>query len=722
MPDLTHIQTQCLTSSAATICQDWVVSQRHAINQQDRQNWSQIKSLSDWQTYCAPRIDALKKSLGNFPDPPQQLSTHTTNTLKGDGYTIENIVYESRDNIFVSANRYLPNPLREHMPGIILVHSHHNPKIQGELQDMGILWARSGCIVLVMDQFAYGDRRDHAFAPRQDYWFRDITGKQLHTLGDSLMGWMVWDIHRGVDLLLEHPNIASDKIIVMGSVAGGGDPCAVAGALDERIACTIPFNFGGPQPESPFPLPEDAEKTFNYLGSGSWETTRNLRLSGRDGFLAWLIVGSIAPRRLIYAHEFEWDQERDPVWKRLQQIYDWHNASENLDYTQGFGQLQGRPPQASHCNNVGEPHRQRIYAALQKWFDIAPPSEEVQERYPDKELQSLTTELREKLNVPKIHTVLKTLGTQRITNTPKTQKDLQTAWSQILGEITPESANVASHNTETAQDITLSRTVLTTESNTPIPLLTLTPPDSKHIVVAISQAGKESLLSERRQAYQALLEQGIAICLPDLRGTGETAPEGSRSFRSAASSLSANTLMFGQTSLGNRLKDLRTVLEHLRNTAPKSTLSIWGDSIAPTNPVDFEDPLLNSDTAPHQAEPSGGLLALFATLFESDIHALAISGMLVSYHSILDHVYCYLPHDVIIPGALQAGDLCDIASAIAPTSLLITNLVDARNCLVSEAITQQTYKTTIEAYQKTPNSLTIQSKQNISDWFIQNLL
>jgi len=34
------------------------------------------------------------------------------------------------------------------MPGIVLAHSHHNPKWEGELQDMGMTWARAGTAVL----------------------------------------------------------------------------------------------------------------------------------------------------------------------------------------------------------------------------------------------------------------------------------------------------------------------------------------------------------------------------------------------------------------------------------------------------------------------------------------------------------------------------------------------------------------------------------------------
>ena len=207
----------------------------------------------------------------------------------------------------------------------------------------------------------------------------------------------------------------------MGSVAGGGDPAAVAAALDERITAAVPFNFGGPQPETPYPLPADAEDTFNYAGSGDWESTRNLRLSCRDGFLPWVIVGSIAPRFLIYAHEFSWDQEHDPVWKRLQRIYaDFYGQPDYLDYTTGFGVLQGRPPQASHCNNIGAPHRQRIHAALKRWFNIpGSPADEYQKRLPAEDLICMRDESARELKPQKLYELASRLGHEESASGPR---------------------------------------------------------------------------------------------------------------------------------------------------------------------------------------------------------------------------------------------------------------------------------------------------------------
>src|SRR5206468_4118143 len=118
-----------------------------------------------------------------------------------------------------------------------------------------------------------------------DYWFRYNTALQLYAIGESLVGWMAWDNMRAVDLLLARPGVDKDRIAIFGSVAGGGDPAAVTGALDMRIGLVGPFNFGGPQPETTFPLPADPEQAFNYAGGGSWESTRNIAFSARDGFM-----------------------------------------------------------------------------------------------------------------------------------------------------------------------------------------------------------------------------------------------------------------------------------------------------------------------------------------------------------------------------------------------------------------------------------------------------
>lgn len=175
---------------------------------------------------------------------------------------------------------------------------------------MGILWAQAGCAVLIMDQIGHGERLQNYPWNREAYHSRYVMGMQFYVAGESLLQWMVWDVMRGIDLLLERKDVNPAQIIVLGAVAAGGDPAAVAAALDPRIAAVAPFNFGEATPSDERsgrtardPLREDLASP----GSGSWETTRNLRRSIVDQFFPWMICASVAPRRFIYSYEMGWE-------------------------------------------------------------------------------------------------------------------------------------------------------------------------------------------------------------------------------------------------------------------------------------------------------------------------------------------------------------------------------------------------------------------------------
>src|SRR6185436_10323677 len=148
-----------------------------------------------------------------------------------------------------TANLYLPSRISGRIPAIVVVHSHHFPKVQSELQDLGMTWARSGTAILIIDQLGAGERIQSQAWPRESYYSRYALGMQLYLPGESLLKWMVWDLMRGIDMLLERPQIDSKRIVMLGAVAGGGDPAAVTAALDSRIAAVIPFNFGEAGPE-----------------------------------------------------------------------------------------------------------------------------------------------------------------------------------------------------------------------------------------------------------------------------------------------------------------------------------------------------------------------------------------------------------------------------------------------------------------------------------------
>ncbi len=733
-----------------------VIALLRLANQQSTADWRAVQNRADWERFRDARIEKLRQSLGTYPDPPKDLHVRVTRTDAGEGYRVENILFESRPGLYVTANLYSPAKPGENMPGMILCHSHHAPKSEGELQDLGQLWARRGCLVLVPDMLGHGERRQHPFRSaedypasfrvgRQDYFFRYMLGMQLHALGDSLAGWLAWDISRGVDLLLSRPGIDPQKIIVLGAVAGGGDPAAVAAAIDRRIAAAVPFNFGGPQPESRFPLPDDAEDRFLYSGGGSWESTRNLTASARDGFLPWVIVGSLAPRGLVYAHEFRWDQPRDPVWKRLETIYGWYDAREKLHAVAGAGSVKGKTSEDTHCNNIGTVHRRGIDPAFARWFQIAPPEEAPRERRSSDQLACWTAELKAELSPLPLHQLAHRLALERIqtrreelNKLPPEQRRqrLQNEWTRILGDVTPAGAERALPDAPSSREVvpgvTLQRHVLEVEPNVLVPVLLFLPPNAQAarvpVVVACAQAGKQQLLKRRAQEYAQLLQAGVAVCLPDLRGTGETVPEGdSRGRGGPSTDLSSTEFMLGGTLLGARLRDVRSVLGWLRRqpgVAP-ARIAFWGDSCTPPNSPEQSGAIpLELDQLP-VAEPLGGLLALLAGLYEPDLRAISAHGGFCGYLSLLEGPVCRIPHDAVVPGAIAAGDLAALAAIRAPQPLRLASLVSALNVPVSSEKFAADYAPALTAYraQSAADHLTFVSDENNNpvDWLIRHV-
>jgi cephalosporin-C deacetylase-like acetyl esterase len=700
-------------------------AQIRAANQRETKAWRELKTKADWEKFRDPRIAALRASLGQPADVPKDLKVRVTRTLEGDGYKIENLVFESRPGLIVTANLYMPKEPGKAMPGIIICPSHHNPKTQGELQDMGMTWARHGAMVIVPDNLGHGERRAHPFVneqsypekfrvSRQDYYFRYNTAMQLHLIGESLIGWISWDLSRCVDVLLSRPGIDREKIILLGSVAGGGDPAAVTAAFDPRIACVVPFNFGGPQPETIFPLPADAEAAFNYAGSGSWESTRDLRLSARDGFMPWVIVSSVAPRRVIHAHEFAWDKERDPVWGRYQKIFAWYNVPDFVDSSKGRGSVRGQAPESTHCNNIGLEHRKELHPTLNRWFKLGATTntEYKVRRESSAELLCLTKEAEK----PRpLYELAAALGTERLaaarkqlaslTPDARVQK-LRQDWTKLLGDVTPvASAKATAAGSQRVGDVSCERIVLNVDSDVVVPLLLLLPKGKSNaklpIVVGFGQEGKQALLKQRADTIGELLANGVAVCLPDLRGTGETNPGGGRGRQSTATAISSTEMMAGRTLLGLRLRDLRTVLQYLRGRPEfdAKQLALWGDSLAVPNGDSVRiDVPWDAEKLPAQSEPLGGLLGLLGALYEPDVRAVYAQGGLAGYESVLRSQFCYVPHDAIIPGALTTGDLSEVAAALAPRSLRLEGLVDGTNRKVSAAILAKCFEPTRTAY------------------------
>ncbi|MFQ5808049.1 MAG: alpha/beta hydrolase family protein, partial [Armatimonadota bacterium] len=396
------------------------------------------------------------------------------------------------------------------------------------------------------------------------------------------------------------------------------------------------------------------------------------------------------------------------------------------------------------CTNVGPPHRQAIYPLLERWFGMPPPEPERQERVDPAELRCITPQIEAELRPSKLHEVAAELGTQRLAaarqgldglSSQARREKLRQGWARLLGDVEPSGwteTDESRDDTPLPSPHTAERLVLETEPGIVVPVLILMPADAAQpppVVIAVAHEGKEKLLRERAGEIGRLLGAGIAVCLPDVRGTGATSQADSHAWqdewRTGAIWASASALMLGDTLLGGRLRDIRAVLRYLRarRDLDGRRVGLWGESCTPANPHEFVDPPLRTDDPPHLAEPLGQLLALLGALFEDDVSVVAARGGIVGFASCLDSPTCYIPHDVHIPGVLEVGDIADIAAALAPLPLRFEALVDGRNRTVGQEGLDAWLAPARRAYRDCPDDLILSAavRDDLVEWMALGL-
>ena len=696
-----------------------------AANKRDFESLTLLATRSEWEHFRDERIATLRHDHDLDSRPAVKLAPSITRTLQGDGFHIDNLVFNSRPGVAVTANCYRPSTAGQTTsPGVVICHGHHYPKTEDELQCLGITLARSGCFVLIMDMLGHGERRQHPFASiadypgsfevdSQDYYSRNTLGAQLDLLGASLPGWMSWDLMRGIDLLLTEPGVNPEQIVLIGGVADGGDLAAVAGALDPRVAGVVAFNFG----ETPV---------------GDWNPTGCIAHTAHNGFWPWLILAAIAPRKLVYGREFAWESQHDPVWQRLVSIYELYKARDSLRSIHGSGSVTGHGPEDSHCNNIGFLHRQQLYSILHEWFGVRIPDAECAARYSWHELASLEGSKKEVYRARPLHELAREISqirlakarTERVAGDPaghvtRLKQDLANILGPMVSVATPVIRSRPScFGKQEHIDLEVENGVW---SHLHIFWPTRLRATPGPIVIGLAQEGNPCLKHCRRDLISRLRHGGAAVCLAELRGVGDGRHgELYRGRISPSTEVASASLALGESLMVSRQRDLRSIIAYLgaREEINHERIALWGDSLATTNSggVVLAVPF-DADERPRLGEPLGGVAALLGGLFEPHIRAIYIHGGLTGYASLLDAPFFCHPPDSIISGLLSVADLCDILAALAPRPVLMEALVDGCNRRATRAEVENVFCLARRAYEiaGVPQLLRIDLEANTAD-------
>ena len=215
---------------------------QHEVNVADQAAdaaWLAIETPAQLRAHQRALHDGMVAGVGGFPA-RTPLNAQVTRKHAKDGYTIEEVLFETYPGVHVTALLFLPDPSRFQAPypGVIVTCGHSaNGKAYAGYQRTSLLLAKAGIAALIYDPFDQGERI-------QKKGLSNCNGHNTIGVNATLLGWSmarirIWDGMRAIDYLQSRPEVDPERIGVCGQ-SGGGTMTSLIMAIEPRIRCAAP--------------------------------------------------------------------------------------------------------------------------------------------------------------------------------------------------------------------------------------------------------------------------------------------------------------------------------------------------------------------------------------------------------------------------------------------------------------------------------------------------
>jgi len=642
---------------------DWLLNRAGQQLTARREQVSKIQTRADAQARAAWTRKTLLGFLGGLPEKRTPLNLRRTRNIDRGDYRIENIIYESQPNFFVTANLYIPQKGRGPFPAVLQPVGHSQAaKARAFYQTLALGLVKSGFVVLTYDPIGQGERRifyDRALGDSKAGGTtveHQMVGIQNLLGGESIARYMVWDAIRSLDVLAAQPDVDTTKLAVSGC-SGGGTLTAYIATLDDRLKVAAPACYiTAWEEQMPGTGPQDAEQQFpDQLAAG---------LDHAD------FITAFAPKPYLVVSTSE---DFFPIAGARRavaegrRIYSLFDGQEKIDHAIGPG-----------GHGVPVEVREAIYGWMNRWLKGGPAGP-----LPEPVFQ---TEVEDDLYCTPSGQVSVSLGgeTASTLNIKRFGPKLPPRPAPRL-RILDQVKQFTRYEAATGSvEVTAGKTT-TREAYTLLPLTYLVgtrrvaaflarPVESKNQpVLYVNDAGSAAAFKTGSDA-DALARAGHPVLAIDVAGFGSTAGKWTSYSDSwfGPDKLAWLAMMVGKPLPGLGIEDLLRGLDLMEREGFTRVVGV--------------------------AHGTSAVALLHAAAIDTRIKAVVLEAMPVSYHDIVNTPVHRQVMTAVVPGVLGHYDLPDLAAAMAPrpVALVDTRVPAGPRALLPDV--RRTWQYAIDAY------------------------
>jgi cephalosporin-C deacetylase-like acetyl esterase len=595
-----------------------------------------------------------------------------TRVLERDGYRIENVMFQSRPNFWVTGNLYMPAG-KGPFPALISPCGHAaEARIYRPYQFLYLGLVNSGFVVLAYDPVGQGERRQF-WNPLTRVneiggpvtWEHSLPGQLLLLVRQDLTNYRVWDGMRAIDYLLTRPEVDPQRIGCAGQ-SGGGTLTLFISALDERVKCAA-VHEGGTRHRWPLRIRPETP-----LGTG--DTEQHFFPAGIYGVDLCDLHVAIAPRPLLATIEHD-SPDFGLITRHIRERYEQLGAAGNFE-----------------TEIAGDPHGMTVKLRLRNtdWFCRWFQNRRGPEREPD-----FRAEAAEDLHVTPLgsvrysqqgHTVYSLLWKSAAVLPPSGLAKIADITRLLRYQKPVGDLAVRQLEKTVRRGYSIEKLEFLSEPGIYIPAWIFLPdgPRAKRpVILYVHERGKEADGLEFGP-LETLARRGRAVASIDVRGIGSTKPahpaDESVQFRHVDD---AETVMaywaweMDQSLLGMRVQDVVRSIDYLLGRGDMArTVDLVGRGM-------------------------GALWTMFAAALDVRVRSVVCDGGLLSYRTLTDTDRYLHGANVFIPDVLRHFDLPEVAAAARCTVTLVTP-VDAMKNPVELARTRRVYRRPVRVEGRAP--------------------